>query len=79
MGPDRQRLVGTANPLFNSPWSFLGVPEITIPMGTSPEGLPLGVQFITFILSLTPAFFEAIEECEQVIDFSERHRLLTQN
>jgi aspartyl-tRNA(Asn)/glutamyl-tRNA(Gln) amidotransferase subunit A len=36
----------TGDPVMNSPWSFLGFPTITFPMGLSNDGLPLGVQLI---------------------------------
>ncbi len=36
----------TGNPVMNSPWSFLGFPTLTFPMGLSEEELPLGVQLI---------------------------------
>jgi aspartyl-tRNA(Asn)/glutamyl-tRNA(Gln) amidotransferase subunit A len=36
----------TGDPVMNSPWSFLGFPTITFPMGLSGDGLPLGVQLI---------------------------------
>ena len=36
----------TGDPCMNSPWSFLGFPTITFPMGQSPEGLPLGLQLV---------------------------------
>ena len=36
----------TGNSLFNRIWTALGVPAVTIPTGTGPNGLPLGVQFI---------------------------------
>src|SRR5207248_9036004 len=36
----------TGSPLFNSPWSFLGVPVVSLPMAWSPDGLPLGVQLV---------------------------------
>ncbi|MEW4569966.1 amidase [Tautonia sp. JC769] len=36
----------TGDPAFNSPWSFLGLPTITHPIGLSPDGLPLGLQLI---------------------------------
>ncbi|MPZ48629.1 MAG: amidase [Dehalococcoidia bacterium] len=38
---------GTGNATFLVPWSFLGFPAITVPCGLSPEGLPMGLQFIT--------------------------------
>ncbi|MEZ6049390.1 MAG: amidase family protein [Planctomycetaceae bacterium] len=36
----------TGDPKFNSPWSFLGLPTLTIPMQLSDNGLPLGLQLI---------------------------------
>jgi Asp-tRNA(Asn)/Glu-tRNA(Gln) amidotransferase A subunit family amidase len=37
---------GTGNATFLVPWSFLGFPAITVPCGLSPEGLPMGLQFV---------------------------------
>lgn len=34
----------TGNPAFNSPWSLLGLPTVSFPLGTYDEGLPLCVQ-----------------------------------
>jgi aspartyl-tRNA(Asn)/glutamyl-tRNA(Gln) amidotransferase subunit A len=34
----------TGDPVFNSPWSYLGFPTVSFPVGTSPEGLPLAIQ-----------------------------------
>jgi Asp-tRNA(Asn)/Glu-tRNA(Gln) amidotransferase A subunit family amidase len=36
----------TGDPRFNSPWSFCGMPTVTIPCGLSPAGMPCGLQFI---------------------------------
>lgn len=38
-GPDT-----TGDPVMNSPWTLLGMPSLTIPMGLSRSGMPLGVQ-----------------------------------
>jgi Asp-tRNA(Asn)/Glu-tRNA(Gln) amidotransferase A subunit family amidase len=32
--------------VFNSPWSLSGDPVVSIPIGLSPEGLPLALQFV---------------------------------
>ncbi len=37
-------LGATGDPIMNLPWTFLGVPTIATPLGTSEKGLPLGVQ-----------------------------------
>lgn len=37
---------GTGDPLFNRVWTLLGVPCISLPLGRSAAGLPLGVQVI---------------------------------
>jgi Asp-tRNA(Asn)/Glu-tRNA(Gln) amidotransferase A subunit family amidase len=36
----------TGDPRFNSPWSYAGVPVVTIPCGLTPEGLPCGLQIV---------------------------------
>jgi Asp-tRNA(Asn)/Glu-tRNA(Gln) amidotransferase A subunit family amidase len=41
--PDRST---TGDPVMNSPWSYLGLPTISFPIGVTPEGLPLGGQLI---------------------------------
>jgi len=36
----------TGNPTFCSIWSLCGVPAVTIPVGSGPQGLPLGLQLV---------------------------------
>jgi Asp-tRNA(Asn)/Glu-tRNA(Gln) amidotransferase A subunit family amidase len=36
----------TGDPLFNSPWSFTGLPTVCFPGGRAPDGLPLGIQLV---------------------------------
>ncbi|MFO0891074.1 MAG: amidase [Isosphaeraceae bacterium] len=36
----------TGDPMFNSPWSLLGLPSVSFPVGLSADGLPLAVQLI---------------------------------
>ena len=36
----------TGNPLFNSPWRFLGLPALSVPQSLSVEGFPLCLQFV---------------------------------
>jgi aspartyl-tRNA(Asn)/glutamyl-tRNA(Gln) amidotransferase subunit A len=36
----------TGDPAFNSPWSYTGLPALSLPFAYSPEGLPLAVQLI---------------------------------
>jgi len=37
----------TGDPAFNSLWTLLHVPCVTVPVGTGPKGLPLGAQIVT--------------------------------
>ena len=37
----------TGDPAFNSLWTLLHVPCVTVPVGAGPQGLPLGVQIVT--------------------------------
>ena len=36
----------TGSPLFNSPWSFLGLPSLSVPKALSKEGYPLCLQLV---------------------------------
>ena len=37
----------TGDPIFNLIWTSLHVPCVTVPAGTGPNGLPLGIQIVT--------------------------------
>jgi aspartyl-tRNA(Asn)/glutamyl-tRNA(Gln) amidotransferase subunit A len=36
----------TGNPVFNSPWSYTGLPTISVPCGWTTDGLPIAVQLV---------------------------------
>jgi aspartyl-tRNA(Asn)/glutamyl-tRNA(Gln) amidotransferase subunit A len=36
----------TGDPIFNSPWSYSGLPTVSIPCGVAPDGLPIALQLI---------------------------------
>jgi aspartyl-tRNA(Asn)/glutamyl-tRNA(Gln) amidotransferase subunit A len=36
----------TGNPAFNSPWSYTGLPTVSMPAARSAEGLPLAIQVV---------------------------------
>jgi aspartyl-tRNA(Asn)/glutamyl-tRNA(Gln) amidotransferase subunit A len=36
----------TGDPAFNSPWSYTGMPSVSIPAGWTDDGLPLAIQLI---------------------------------
>jgi aspartyl-tRNA(Asn)/glutamyl-tRNA(Gln) amidotransferase subunit A len=36
----------TGDPRFNSPWSYAGVPTVSLPCSLSPDGLPCSIQLI---------------------------------
>ena len=44
-GPAPAGLGSTGNPIFNAPWTYLGVPCVTLPL-LEVDGLPLGVQLV---------------------------------
>ena len=39
-------LDATGDPVFNRLWTMLGVPAVTIPVASGPNGMPIGVQLI---------------------------------
>lgn len=46
-GEAPEGLAWTGDPAFNTLWTLLHVPCVTVPAGTGPKGLPLGVQVVT--------------------------------
>lgn len=45
-GEAPKTLASTGDAVFNKLWTLLGVPCVSIPYGTGPNGLPLGIQLI---------------------------------
>jgi aspartyl-tRNA(Asn)/glutamyl-tRNA(Gln) amidotransferase subunit A len=37
----------TGDPLFNSPWSFTGLPTVSFPVGRTTDGLPMAIQMVS--------------------------------
>jgi len=65
--PAPRGLGSTGDPSFCSPWSFLGMPAITLPTGTA-GGLPLAVQLVGAPWS-EARLLAAAAWCERVIGF----------
>lgn len=65
--PAPKDLTNTGDLRFQSPWTFLGLPSISLPSGLAKDGLPFGIQFAA------GAFQEArllstAAWCERVLD-----------
>ena len=45
-GPAPEGLNSTGDPVMNLPWTFLGLPAVTVPAGKAANGLPLGLQMV---------------------------------
>lgn len=45
-GPAPRGLESTGDPACNAPWSVFGFPALTLPIGLSGQGLPLGAQLV---------------------------------
>ncbi len=56
----------TGNPCFNSPFSFLGWPTLSIPFGLAPDGLPLALQLAKSVYT-DESLFETARWCEEAI------------
>jgi aspartyl-tRNA(Asn)/glutamyl-tRNA(Gln) amidotransferase subunit A len=58
--------MATGDPAFQVPWSFSGLPTITVPCGLSTSGLPLGLQLIAGAFA-EPSLLAAAAWCENVL------------
>ncbi len=45
-GPAPEGIDSTGDPIMNLPWTFMGLPAVTVPAGKATNGLPLGLQLI---------------------------------
>jgi aspartyl-tRNA(Asn)/glutamyl-tRNA(Gln) amidotransferase subunit A len=62
-------LAWTGDATLCAPWSYAGVPSITLPSGLSSAGLPLAVQ-LTSAAGAEESMFSAAAWCENVLKFS---------
>ncbi len=46
VGPAPMGLTNTGESIMNLPWTYAGLPAISLPFGKSREGLPIGVQLV---------------------------------
>jgi Asp-tRNA(Asn)/Glu-tRNA(Gln) amidotransferase A subunit family amidase len=46
-GPAPEGLTSTGNRILSAPWTYAGLPTISLPSGIAENGLPIGTQFIT--------------------------------
>ncbi len=67
-------LKSTGDPAFIAPWTFAGLPQITIPVGLGRNGLPVGVQLIASEFE-EAKLIGCARWCESVIDFTHKPRL----
>jgi Asp-tRNA(Asn)/Glu-tRNA(Gln) amidotransferase A subunit family amidase len=65
----------TGDPAFNSPWSYTGLPVVSVPIGWSPDGLPLCAQIIGDRFSEEELLRLAVW-CEDAIKFERREMQL---
>jgi amidase len=72
-GPAPKSLESTGDPYFCAPWSFAGMPSISLPTGLAPDGLPYAVQ-LTGAPWGEARLLAAAAWCEGVIGFKDAPR-----
>ena len=68
----------TGDPRFNSPWSYSGLPTVSIPCGLADEGQPVALQFIGRSFDES-RLLAAAAWCERVLKFNDIPPLFKQN
>ena len=61
---------GTGDPALCAPWTYAGVPAISIPTGLDGDGLPLAIQLVAAPGALDP-LLGAAAWCERILRFSD--------
>ncbi|MCL4207792.1 MAG: amidase [Pirellulaceae bacterium] len=75
MTPAPRGLESTGDPSFNSPWTYAGVPAVTIPCGMAPDGLPCGLQLIA-PEGRDELLIEVARWCEEKLEFQDKPPLI---
>jgi aspartyl-tRNA(Asn)/glutamyl-tRNA(Gln) amidotransferase subunit A len=61
----------TGSPLFQAPWSYAGVPVVSIPCGLAADGMPVGLQLVADP-EWRRGLLRLAQWCEQQLAFSAR-------
>jgi Asp-tRNA(Asn)/Glu-tRNA(Gln) amidotransferase A subunit family amidase len=68
--PALATLDSTGDPAFNSPWSYAGLPTVSLPVELTPSGLPAAIQLVGPPLSEAPLLSTA-HWCEKILGWNE--------
>jgi aspartyl-tRNA(Asn)/glutamyl-tRNA(Gln) amidotransferase subunit A len=60
-------VTNTGNTIFQGPWTYCGLPAITIPSGISASGMPLGIQLASGNFQET-VLLSSAKWCESVLN-----------
>src|SRR5262245_17156793 len=72
-GPAPLLGAGTGDPSLCGPWTYAGVPAVSLPTGIDEDGLPLALQFVGAPGSLD-SLLGAATWCERVVRFADNPR-----
>lgn len=72
-GPAPKGLGSTGDPYFCAPWTFAGMPAISLPSGLAADGLPLAIQLVGAPWS-EARLLAAASWCERALSWVERPR-----
>jgi aspartyl-tRNA(Asn)/glutamyl-tRNA(Gln) amidotransferase subunit A len=61
----------TGDPAFNSPWSYTGLPTVSLPAGHSSDGMPLAIQLVGPIVN-EGELLSVASWCERVLNWERR-------
>jgi aspartyl-tRNA(Asn)/glutamyl-tRNA(Gln) amidotransferase subunit A len=69
--PAPRGLGSTGDPAFNSPWSFSGLPAVTLPSSLSKDGFPMGIQLVGHSFD-EERLLRVAKWCEKVVSFGNK-------